>query len=70
MAALPVAQRVSLVVLETTLYPNCYKDFAKELKWLMPRSGDFKHRPTCTPYRLPDPAAAVVEIAAVERKRA
>ena len=51
-------------------WPPPYKDFAKELKWLMPRRRDFKQRPTCTRYLVPDPAAAVVELAAAERKRA
>jgi hypothetical protein len=32
---------------EGVVWPPPYKDFAKELKWLMPRSRDFKQRPTC-----------------------
>ena len=61
--------------------PPPYKDFAKELASLMTRARrDFRGRrdvrrnrqgnATCTLYWVPDPAAAVVELAEEKRKRA
>jgi hypothetical protein len=55
-------------------WPPPYKDFAKELSDLMPRKRyetwrDGARVHTCTSYRIPDPAAAVVALADEQRRR-
>ena len=54
-------------------WPPPYKDFAKELADLMPRKRyetwrDGARIDTCTSYRIPDPAAAVVTLAGEHRR--
>ena len=54
--------------------PPPYKDFAEQLALLVPRKrkeiwSKGKRIDTFTAYQIPDPAA-VIELAAVERKRA
>ena len=55
--------------------PPPYKDFAEQLALLIPRKrkeiwSKGKRIDTFTAYHIPDPDAAVSELAAIQRKRA
>lgn len=59
---------------ESAIAPPAWKDFACELKVVMPKKRinsreDGKRIGTQTFYLVPDPASAVVELAAAGRKR-
>ena len=60
---------------EQVVFPPPYKDFAKQLAALMPRKrkevwSQGSRKDNYTVYRVPDPDAAVIELAEEKRKRA